>query len=104
MPGRVLLRWVPPAPVREGSGKAARLREWNVPKILQFLQDELGPRIEEAFDAELVIVPSKIAEIRPEHLAVGFKVADVRAAVGEMLTTVMEGFEGEEYLLEVAEA
>ncbi|SMB89248.1 hypothetical protein [Deinococcus hopiensis] len=96
---RILIRFVPPAPIKVPNGpKSTRLRTWKVDKLIGFLQEGLEPMMGEAYpDVEFEVVEARAQEIRfdgwkPE------KPGDVRKAIGEMMGNVMEGIEAEEYL------
>lgn len=99
MSKRILIRFVPPAPVKVPNGpKTTRLRTWNVEKLIEFLKEGLEIPMGEAYpDVEFEVVESRIAEIRFD----GWKPEDaggVRKAITEMMGNVMEGLEAEEYL------
>ena len=96
---RILIRFVPPAPIKVANGKnTTRLRTWKVEKLLDFLREGLEPLMGEALpDVEFEVVESRAPEIRFD----GWKPEDagaVRKQITEMIGNVMEGLEAEEYL------
>lgn len=96
---RVLIRFVPPAAIKIQVSKGnSRLRTWKVEKLLAFLREGLEIPMGEAFpDVAFEVVEAQASEIRfdgwkPENAG------ETRKAIGEMIGSVMEGIEAEEFL------
>jgi len=99
----VLIRFVPPAPIKIKTGKATtHVREWDSEKMAAFLQEGLeiwaGDRHP---DFEMRVAVSRQAEIRFENWKPEKTQAEaLRAEIGEEIALVMEGIEPEDYLSE----
>ncbi|GAA5514753.1 hypothetical protein Dcar01_03514 [Deinococcus carri] len=96
---RIVVKFVPPAPVKVPNGKSTtRTRTWQVDKLIEFLRAGLTPLVQQAHPGvELEVVEGRAADVRfdgwkPEKPSV------VREQIGEMIGTVMEDLEAEEYL------
>jgi hypothetical protein len=96
----VTVRFVPPAPVKvRVSITASRTRTWDEEKLAEFLQAGLEPLLSKMIDdLELLVVVAKAADIRfnwkPENIT------ELREQIGELIGTVMEDIEPDEYLSE----
>lgn len=94
----VTVRFVLPAPVKVRiSETLSRTRTWNEEKLTTFLQAGLEPMLQQMIDdVSLEVVVAKAADIRfswkPE------KIGALRDAIGELIGTVMEDIEVDEYL------
>ena len=94
----VTVRFVTPAPVKVRiSETLSRTRTWNEEKLTTFLQAGLEPMLQQMIDdVSLEVVMAKAADIRfswkPE------KIGSLRDAIGELIGTVMEDIEVDEYL------
>ncbi|UQN04986.1 hypothetical protein [Deinococcus sp. QL22] len=100
---KVLIRFVPPAPIKIAVSKGvSRTRDWNTDKLVGFLQEGLEIWAADAYpELELNVVDSRQAEIRFE----GWKpdkesAAEMREAIGQQMGLVLEGIEPDEYLSE----
>jgi hypothetical protein len=100
---RVLIRFVPPAPIKVNVSKGiSRTRDWDADKLVAFLQEGLEIWAADAYpELELAVVESHQAEIRfdgwkPDKEAA----AEMREAIGEQMGMVLEGIEPDEYLSE----
>ena len=98
----VLIRFVPPAPVRIALGKGlTHTREWNGDKLVATVQEGLELWAAE-YDPELAVrvILSRQAEIRFEGTWKPDKetASDLRQRIGETMSYVLEGIEAEEYL------
>ncbi|EYB69434.1 hypothetical protein DEIPH_ctg008orf0173 [Deinococcus phoenicis] len=96
---RIVVKFVPPAPVKVPNGKSTtRTRTWQVDRLIEFLRSGLEPLVTEAYPGtELEVIEGRAADVRfdgwkPEKPAV------LREQIGEMIGTVMEDLEAEEYL------
>ncbi|WP_407569886.1 hypothetical protein [Deinococcus altitudinis] len=94
----VQVRFVPPKDiiVRVNAG-VTRTRVWDGEKLAEFLQTGLEPLLSKMVDElELQVVVAKTADIRfswkPE------KIGELREQIGELIGTVMEDIEPDEYL------
>ncbi|MVN86797.1 hypothetical protein GO986_08480 [Deinococcus sp. HMF7620] len=96
---RVVVRFVPPAPVKVSTGKGtSRLRAWKTDKLIEFLEVGLAPLVAQQFpDIELSVIESRAADVRFEGWKPE-KPTAMREAIGEMVGTVMEDIEAEEFL------
>ncbi|MDV6375176.1 hypothetical protein [Deinococcus arenicola] len=99
MSKRILVRFVPPQAVKVPSGKnTTRDRTWKVEKLISFLQEGLELAASEPYPGvEIEGVEARASEIRfdgwkPE------KPGEMREQIGQMIGSVMEGLEAEEYL------
>lgn len=99
MTSRVLIRFVPPAPVlgRPGAGVP---RTWDINKLTSFLQEELEIWTADLYPSvDIQVVESRQAEIRFD----GWKpdkaeAARLRQAIGEQMAVILEGIEPDDYL------
>ena len=96
----VSVRFVPPAPVKvRVSMTVSRTRIWDEEKLAEFLRAGLEPLLSKMIDdLELLVVIAKAADIRfswkPE------KINELREQIGQLIGTVMEDIEVDEYLSE----
>ena len=94
----VTVRFVPPAPVKVRiSETLSRTRNWDEEKLATFLQAGLEPMLQQMIDdVSIEVVIAKASDIRfswkPE------KIGALRDAIGELIGTVMEDIEVDEYL------
>ncbi|WP_420594291.1 hypothetical protein [Deinococcus sp.] len=98
----ILIRFVPPAPVKTLLGKgASHTREWNGDKLVATVQEGLELWAAE-YDPELEVrvILSRQAEIRFEGTWKPDRemASDLRQRIGETMSYVLEGIEAEEYL------
>ncbi len=86
-------------PVSQG---VTRTREWNSEKLRAFLQEGLEVWAAEQYpDFELCVAVSRQVEIRLENWKPDkAQATEVRQAIGEQISLVMEGIEAEDYLSE----
>jgi hypothetical protein len=100
MPRTVQVRFVPPKDIKvKVSQTIMRTRVWDGEKLAEFLHAGLEPLLSKMIDdLELQVVVAKAADIRfnwkPENIN------ELRAQIGEMIGTVMEDIEPDEYLSE----
>ncbi|MFB9991578.1 hypothetical protein ACFFLM_06305 [Deinococcus oregonensis] len=100
---RVLIRFVPPAPIKVSVSKGlSRTRNWNTDKLVGFLQEGLEIWAFDAYpELELAVVESHQAEIRFDSWKPDKEqAAEMREAIGEQMGIVLEGIEPDEYLSE----
>jgi hypothetical protein len=96
----VQVRFVPPKDIKiKGNEGVTRTRVWDGGKLAEFLQVGLEPLLSPMIeDLEVQVVVAKTADIRfnwkPE------KAAALREQIGELIGTVMEDIEPDEYLSE----
>jgi hypothetical protein len=96
----VQVRFVPPKDIKvKVSQTIMRTRVWDGEKLAEFLHAGLEPLLSKMIDdLELQVVVAKAADIRfnwkPENIN------ELRAQIGEMIGTVMEDIEPDEYLSE----
>ncbi|WP_407570750.1 hypothetical protein [Deinococcus altitudinis] len=96
----VQVRFVPPKDIQvKVNAGVTRTRVWDGEKLAEFLQAGLEPLLSRMIDdLELQVVVAKTADIRfnwkPE------KIGELRAQIGELIGTVMEDIEPDEYLSE----
>ncbi|WP_146202799.1 hypothetical protein [Deinococcus irradiatisoli] len=103
MPRNVLIRFVPPAPIKVPVSKGVtRTREWDGEKLAAFLQEGLEIWAADKHpDFEMRVLVSRQAEIRFENWKPDKKMAeDLRQEIGDQMSVVMEGIEAEDYLSE----
>ena len=103
MPRNVLIRFVPPAPIKTKTGKATtHIREWDGEKMAAFLQEGLEIWAGDKYpDFEMRVAVSRQAEIRFENWKPEKQQAEeLRAKIGEVIGQVMEGIEPENDLSE----
>ncbi|AWN22232.1 hypothetical protein DKM44_02425 [Deinococcus irradiatisoli] len=103
MPRNVLIRFVPPAPIKIKTGKdTSRIREWDGEKLAAFLQEGLEIWAADKHpDFEMRVAVSRQAEIRFENWKPEkTRAAELRLEIGEQMSVVMEGIEAEDYLSE----
>ena len=98
----VLIRFVPPAPVKVTVGKGlTHTREWKGDKLVATVQEGLDIWAAE-YDPELEVrvILSRQAEIRFEGTWKPDRetASDLRQRIGETMSYVLEGIEAEEYL------
>ena len=99
----VLIRFVPPAPIKVPVSKGVtRTREWNGEKLAAFLQEGLEIWAGDKYpDFEMRVAVSRQAEIRFENWKPDKTQAEeLRAEIGDEIALVMEGIEPEDYLSE----
>ena len=96
---KVLVRFVPPAAVNVPIGKGVTHdRTWKVDKLIGFLQEGLELAAAEAHpDLELRVVEARASEIRFESWKPD-KPGELREQIGQMIGSVMDELEVEEYL------
>ncbi|MGY2893168.1 hypothetical protein [Deinococcus sp. UYEF24] len=96
----IQVRFVPPKDLKvKVSQTITRTRVWDGEKLAEFLQAGLEPLLSKMIDdLELQVVVAKAADIRfnwkPE------KIGELREQIGELIGTVMEDIEADEYLSE----
>ncbi len=96
----VTIKFVPPRPIKEKTGKTTtRERHWNTTKILELLRHQLTPtlRHELGDDLELQLVVARQADIQ-----LNFKldaITDFKEHVGDLIGEVMSEVEPDTYLL-----
>ena len=103
MSRNVLIRFVPPAPIKIKTGKATtHVREWDGEKLAAFLQEGLEIWAGDKYpDFEIRVAVSRQAEIRFENWKPDKTQAEeLRAEIGDEIARVMEGIEPEDYLSE----
>ncbi|WP_161884420.1 hypothetical protein [Deinococcus alpinitundrae] len=101
MPRNVLIRFVPPAPIKTKTGKdTTHVREWDGEKMAAFLQEGLEIWAGDKYpDFEMRVAVSRQAEIRFENWKPDKQQAEeLRAEIGAEISQVMEGIEPEDYL------
>ncbi|ULH15969.1 hypothetical protein MF271_04880 [Deinococcus sp. KNUC1210] len=103
MTRNILIRFVPPAPVKIKSGKdTIHIRHWNIAKLLDTLQEGIEMAAAEQLpDLELEF--QILVSTQPEIRFNGWKpesASELRATIGEMIGAVMENIEVDEYLSE----
>ncbi|GAA4002551.1 hypothetical protein GCM10022631_11520 [Deinococcus rubellus] len=103
MSRNVLIRFVPPAPIKVKTGKeTTHTRKWDGEKLAAFLQEGLEIWAGDKYpDFEMRVAVSRQAEIRFENWKPEKKEAEeLRAEIGEEISQVMEGIKPEDYLSE----
>ncbi|TSA86169.1 hypothetical protein FNU79_08335 [Deinococcus detaillensis] len=101
MSRNVLIRFVPPTPIKVKTSKTeSRTREWDGEKLAAFLQEGLEIWAGDKYpDFEMKVAVSRQAEIRfvnwkPDKT----EAEELRAEIGEQISLVLEGIEPEDYL------
>ncbi len=96
----VQIRFVPPNDIKvKVSQTITRTRVWDGEKLAEFLQAGLEPLLSKMIDdLELLVVVAKAPDIRfnwkPE------KITELREQIGQLIATVMEDIDADEYLSE----
>jgi len=101
MPRTVLIRFVPPAPIKTGKA-TTHVREWDGEKMAAFLQEGLEIWAGDKYpDFEMRVLVSRQAKIRFENWKpYKTQAGELRAEIGDEIALVMEGIEPENYLSE----
>ena len=100
MPRTVQVRFVSPKDIQvKVSQTVTRTRVWDGEKLAAFLQAGLEPLLSKMIDdLELLVVVAKAPDIRfnwkPD------KIGELREQIGQLIGTVMEDIEADEYLSE----
>ncbi len=101
MSGKVIIRFVAPAPIKErnSSGAVIRTRTWNTEKILGYLHGALESGVQGVLKlpVTLEVVEARASDIRFEGFKPG-KVTEAREAIGELIGDAMGEIDPEEYL------
>ncbi|GGQ92151.1 hypothetical protein [Deinococcus ruber] len=103
MTRNILIRFVPPAPIKIKSGKETlHVRTWNIEKLVETLQEGLELAAAEQLP-ELELEFQILVSTQPEIRFNGWKpesAGELRTTIGEMIGAVMENIEVDEYLSE----
>lgn len=84
----VVIRFVPPAPVKIPiTNTVTRTREWNVEKLLEHLKASLEPRIQTELgaDVEVQVVTARQPDIRLNNVKPRGSLTDWKEALGEAI-------------------
>ena len=98
----VLIRFVPPAPIKVTLGKGVtHTREWNGDKLVATVQEGLEVwAADHDPELEVRVILSRQAEIRFEGTWKPDKetASDLRQQIGETMSDLLEGIEAQDYL------
>lgn len=97
----VVIRFVPPAPVKiPVTTTTVRTREWNVERLLKHLRLNLEERIQAELgtDVEVQVVAARQADIRLNNVKPKGGVTEWKETLGEAIGDVVSDIEPEDFL------